>query len=43
MQERATALGGTCEAGTVDGAGWRVRARIPLSGQARIPPDGKAS
>jgi signal transduction histidine kinase len=43
MQERAAALGGTCEAGTVDGAGWRVRARIPLSGQARIPPDGKGS
>ena len=35
MQERAAALGGTCEAGTVNGAGWRVRARIPLSGQAR--------
>ena len=43
MQERAAALGGTCEAGTVDGAGWRVRARIPPSGQARIPPDGKGS
>jgi len=43
MQERAAALGGTCEAGTVDGAGWRVRARIPLIGQARIPPDGKGS
>src|SRR5258705_4457912 len=33
MQERAAALGGTCEAGMVNGAGWRVRARIPLSGQ----------
>jgi signal transduction histidine kinase len=33
MQERAAALGGTCEAGTVDGAGWRVRACIPLSGK----------
>jgi signal transduction histidine kinase len=43
MQERAAALGGTCEAGTVDGAGWRVRARIPPSGQARIPPGGKGS
>jgi len=30
MQERAAALGGTCEAGTVNGAGWKVRARIPL-------------
>ena len=30
MQERAAALGGTCEAGTVNGAGWQVRARIPL-------------
>jgi signal transduction histidine kinase len=33
MQERAAALGGTCEAGTADGAGWRVRARIPLDGK----------
>jgi len=32
MQERAAALGGTCEVGTVNGAGWRVRARIPLGG-----------
>jgi signal transduction histidine kinase len=32
MQERAAALGGTCEAGTVNGAGWRVRARIPVNG-----------
>jgi signal transduction histidine kinase len=32
MQERAAALGGTCEAGTVNGAGWRVQARIPLDG-----------
>jgi signal transduction histidine kinase len=32
MQERAAALGGSCEAGTVNGAGWRVRARIPLDG-----------
>jgi signal transduction histidine kinase len=32
MQERAAALGGSCEAGTVPGAGWRVRARIPLDG-----------
>ena len=30
MQERAAALGGTCEAGMVNGAGWRVRARIPV-------------
>jgi signal transduction histidine kinase len=33
MQERAAALGGTCEAGMANGAGWRVRARIPLSGK----------
>ena len=33
MQERAAALGGSCEAGTVNGAGWRVRARIPLGGK----------
>jgi signal transduction histidine kinase len=32
MQERAAALGGTCEAGTVNGGGWKVRARIPLDG-----------
>jgi signal transduction histidine kinase len=31
MQERAAALGGTCEAGPVNGAGWRVQARIPVS------------
>jgi signal transduction histidine kinase len=30
MKERAAALGGTCEAGPIDGGGWRVRARIPL-------------
>jgi signal transduction histidine kinase len=43
MRKRAAALGGTCEAGTVDGTGWRVRACIPLNGQARVPPDGKGS
>ncbi len=32
MRERAAALGGSCEAGTVNGAGWRVRAHIPLAG-----------
>jgi signal transduction histidine kinase len=42
MQERAAALGGTCEAGTVGGAGWRVRARIPLGGSALSPPGGPA-
>jgi signal transduction histidine kinase len=30
MRERAAALGGTCEAGPVNGAGWRVKARIPV-------------
>jgi signal transduction histidine kinase len=30
MAERAAALGGTCEAGTVNGAGWRVQACIPV-------------
>jgi signal transduction histidine kinase len=31
MRERAAALGGTCEAGPVNGAaGWRVRAQIPV-------------
>ena len=43
MQERVAALGGSCEAGTVNGAGWRVRARIPLAGQARMPVSGKES
>jgi len=43
MAERAAALGGTCEAGTVIGAGWRVHARIPLAGQARMPAGGKES
>ncbi len=43
MRERAAALGGSCEAGTVNGAGWRVRARIPLAGQARMPVGGKES
>jgi signal transduction histidine kinase len=34
MQERAAALGGSCEAGTVNGVGWRVQARIPVDGKA---------
>ena len=32
MQERAAALGGSCEAGPVNGTGWRVRAEIPVGG-----------
>jgi signal transduction histidine kinase len=32
MRERAAALGGSCEAGPVNGAGWRVRAEIPVGG-----------
>lgn len=32
MRERAAALGGTCEAGPVNGAGWLVRAEIPVGG-----------
>jgi signal transduction histidine kinase len=32
MRERAAALGGSCEAGPAGGAGWRVRAEIPLAG-----------
>jgi signal transduction histidine kinase len=35
MRERATALGGTCEAGRVSGGGWRIQARIPIEGKAR--------
>jgi signal transduction histidine kinase len=34
MRERAAALGGSCEAGPVSGAGWQVRAEIPVSGGA---------
>jgi len=34
MRERAVALGGSCEAGPVNGTGWRVRAEIPVSGGA---------
>jgi hypothetical protein len=30
MQERAAALGGSCEVGPVNGTGWRVRAEIPV-------------
>jgi signal transduction histidine kinase len=32
MRERAAALGGSCEAGPASGAGWRVRAEIPVAG-----------
>jgi signal transduction histidine kinase len=32
MKERAVALGGTCDAGALDGNGWQVRALIPLDG-----------
>jgi signal transduction histidine kinase len=32
MRERAAALGGSCEAGPAEGAGWRVRAEIPVAG-----------
>jgi len=38
MRERAAALGGNCEAGPASGAGWRVRAEIPL----REPAAGRA-
>jgi signal transduction histidine kinase len=34
MRERAAALGGSCEAGPVNGTGWRVRAEIPVGGVA---------
>jgi signal transduction histidine kinase len=35
MRERAAALGGTCEAGEVQGGGWRIRARIPIETEER--------
>jgi signal transduction histidine kinase len=34
MRERATALGGELDAGPRPGGGWRVRARLPLDGDA---------
>ncbi|MBE2320438.1 sensor histidine kinase [Solirubrobacter sp. CPCC 204708] len=35
MRERATALGGTLEAGRIPGGGWRVAATLPLSSKTR--------
>ena len=35
MRERALALGGTFEAGPVDGGGWRVAATLPLKGRGQ--------
>jgi len=35
MRERALAVGGTCSAGP-DGCGWRVHARLPLSGASPV-------
>jgi signal transduction histidine kinase len=43
MKERATALGGTCEAGPIAGGGWRVRARLPLAGPLAGPLQGQGS
>jgi signal transduction histidine kinase len=37
MRERAAALGGTCEAGPLNGTGWRVRAQIPVREGERGP------
>jgi signal transduction histidine kinase len=34
MSERATALGGRCEAGVAPSGGWQVRALLPLSGRS---------
>ncbi len=42
MQERAAALGGTLEAGSGPGGGWRVHARLPMPG-AREPKSGDAA
>jgi signal transduction histidine kinase len=44
MRERAAALGGSCEVGPVNGAGWRVRAEIPVAEipVAEIPAGGGA-
>ena len=35
MRERSLALGGTFEAGPAQGGGWRVSARLPLSGRGQ--------
>jgi len=44
MRERAASLGGSCEVGPVNGAGWRVRAEIPVaeSPAAESPAGGGA-
>ena len=42
MRERAAALGGSCEAGPADGAGWQVLAEIPLS-EGRPGPGERAA
>ncbi|HEY0934451.1 MAG TPA: histidine kinase [Trebonia sp.] len=41
MRERAAALGGSCEAGPVNGAAWRVRAEIPVRRAAGGPAWGE--
>jgi signal transduction histidine kinase len=33
MRERAAALGGSCEAGAINGGGWRIRARLPIEAE----------
>jgi signal transduction histidine kinase len=35
IRERAAALGGTSEAGSVPGGGWRIHARIPIDREER--------
>ncbi len=35
MQERASLLGGTCQAGPAPGGGWAVRAALPRTGSPR--------
>jgi signal transduction histidine kinase len=35
MRERAAALGGSCQAGVVNGGGWRVRALLPIGDEGR--------
>jgi signal transduction histidine kinase len=43
MRERAAALGGSCEAGPLDGAGWQVLAKIPLSEVGQAPGERAAA